>query len=360
MATRCDIVAFKAKRTDEGFIRDTPVVGRVGIQLYRNADGSIRRELRLPEEVFATDSLASFAGKPVTDDHPAEAVTSANYKRLTVGSILSQGQQDGEFVRADIVINDGDAVDKAVKGGKRALSLGYSLDLDETPGEWNGERYDAIQRNIRINHLAIVKAGRAGEAARLNMDAVQITADSEDKHMPNMVRLDNGLDYEAAPEVAQELAKYRKDASDLAAKLTKADADMTSVKDERDKLQARVDGFDAELKKAREEGVALATVRADAIDVARAYKVDVKDDMSLADIRKAVVLAHRKDVNLDGKSDAYIEAAFDLAKESRADVAMQDQRKDASGIPTADKKDNRLDADEARDRMLKHLTGEGE
>jgi hypothetical protein len=52
----------------------------------------------------------------------------------------------------------------------RELSLGYDLVLDETPGEWNGQPYDAIQTGIVINHLAIVREARAGEEARLNID----------------------------------------------------------------------------------------------------------------------------------------------------------------------------------------------
>ena len=54
--------------------------------------------------------------------------------------------------------------------GLKELSLGYNLTLDETPGEWNGQHYDAIQRDIRINHLALGREARAGEQARLNID----------------------------------------------------------------------------------------------------------------------------------------------------------------------------------------------
>ena len=58
MMQRFDNVAFKATKTDEGFIRDTPIVGRTGILVYRNADGTERKEYRPPEEAFKADSLA--------------------------------------------------------------------------------------------------------------------------------------------------------------------------------------------------------------------------------------------------------------------------------------------------------------
>jgi hypothetical protein len=48
------------------------------------------------------------------------------------------------------------------------LSAGYELDLDPTPGEYQGRRYDAVQRNIRINHVAAVPLGRAGTAMVLD------------------------------------------------------------------------------------------------------------------------------------------------------------------------------------------------
>ena len=54
--------------------------------------------------------------------------------------------------------------------GLKELSLGYNLTLEETPGVWNGQEYDAIQRDIRINHLALVREARAGDQARLNID----------------------------------------------------------------------------------------------------------------------------------------------------------------------------------------------
>ena len=50
------------------------------------------------------------------------------------------------------------------------MSLGYNLDLEETPGVWEGQPYDVIQRNIVINHLALVMEARAGDQARLNID----------------------------------------------------------------------------------------------------------------------------------------------------------------------------------------------
>ena len=152
--------------TPEGYLIDNPILTRVGIFEYHNPDGTIRRELRLPEEVFAAESLASYKGKPVILTHEAGLVDVDNVQQEHIGTILSEGIQDGDNVRAQIVIHDAESLDY----GLRELSLGYTQTPDETPGVWNGQPYDAIQRNIQINHLALVEKARAGEQARLNID----------------------------------------------------------------------------------------------------------------------------------------------------------------------------------------------
>lgn len=154
--------------TEEGYLKDRPILTSCGIFEYKNPDGSIRRELRLPEDVFAEESLASYKGKPIIITHDAGIVTKENVGDHQIGTILSEGYRSGEDVRAEIVIHQTDAMKRS---RLKQLSLGYDLDLEETAGEWNGEHYDAIQRNIRINHLALVREARAGDQARLNIDS---------------------------------------------------------------------------------------------------------------------------------------------------------------------------------------------
>lgn len=153
--------------TEEGYLIDHPIVTSCGIFEYTNPDGSVRRELRLPENVFDEASLATYEGKPIIITHDAGKVDKNNVDQEQIGTILSKGYQDGNDVRAKIVIHDTDALRRC---GLRELSLGYNLTTDETPGVWNGQPYDAIQKNIEINHLALVANARAGEQARLNID----------------------------------------------------------------------------------------------------------------------------------------------------------------------------------------------
>lgn len=157
----------EVRYSSEGYFYDTPILTRTGIFEYTNPDGSIRRELRREEDVFDPESLASYEGKPIIITHRAQEVDTANVHQEEVGCILTPGWKDGDTVRAKIVLHDPDAVKAS---GYRELSLGYRLKLIETPGELDGKAYDAIQTNIRVNHLALVAAARAGDDTRLNMD----------------------------------------------------------------------------------------------------------------------------------------------------------------------------------------------
>lgn len=156
----------RAYFTPEGYLKDRPILTSCGIFEYMD-NGKVRRELRLPEDVFSPDSLSSYLGKPVVLTHDAGLIDKDNVADNQIGTILSKGERSGDDVKAEIIIHDTDAMKSA---GLKELSLGYNLDLDETPGVWNGQRYDAVQKNIRINHLALVREARAGEQARLNLD----------------------------------------------------------------------------------------------------------------------------------------------------------------------------------------------
>jgi hypothetical protein len=176
----------------------------------------MRRELRLPEDVFAPESLKTYRGKPIIITHDAGYVDKDNVEEEQIGTILSEGYQDGDDVRAEIIIHDTDAMKEC---GLRELSLGYNLRLEETPGVWNGQPYDAIQRDIVINHLALVGSARAGEQARLNIDARdQKTTLKGGKIMATTKRKDGDMmspeDLTAAVEAFQQRRAERMGATD--------------------------------------------------------------------------------------------------------------------------------------------------
>lgn len=82
--------------------------------------------------------------------------------------------------------------------------MGYNLELDETPGEWNGQPYDAVQHNIRVNHLALVQEARAGEKARLNIDSRdRKKSNKEENGMKNHTKQATRADGTLSPEEFQ-------------------------------------------------------------------------------------------------------------------------------------------------------------
>lgn len=321
---RYDSAKFKATIDENGFLVDTPVVARLGVQVYYMEDGRTVREFRPAEEVFKDESLASYQGKPMTLEHVF--VNSENAKDVVVGSVTGKAEPLGSSVVAPIVVYDNTAIQEAMAGNAKELSVGYSAILDETPG-WGDpitgkyvlksegdqfdvpdgwQEFDAIQRDIKVNHLAMVYRGRAG-IAKLNMDGEQenpyttdVDINKEDKQEMIKIKLDGAQEFEVAPEIA----------SHIEALNAKADTAIA----ERDALKAKVDAMPAEI----EAAVAKAKADADALAalVAVAAEAGVKADGLDA---KGIKVAYVKEISgldVSEKSDAYIDAAFDIAKES--------------------------------------------
>lgn len=158
------------------------------------------------------------------------------------------------------------------------------------------------------------------------------------------VKLDSGLEYDAAPEVLVALEKLRSDAKDTATQL----AVIPTLTAERDVLKARVDGFPAELTKAQEQGKADAEAKVKLDAVAVSLKVDTKDK-SARQIKEAVIKAVTPKLVLDGKDDAYVDTAYDMAVSMRGDANMQKQRQDGTNTNT-DK--TQLTSAQKRDAMV--------
>lgn len=316
---RFDRVEIRAEKTPEGYIVDDPILTRTGVFEYRNPDGTTRREYRPPEAVFAADSLAAYEGLPITDGHPGK-VTAANVKKHLAGTVMRAGRQDGESLRAQIKIFD----IKPVEEGKKELSVGYEVELDPTPGVApNGDRYDVKQISVKPNHLALCRKGRAG-TARLNLDAADGADEPDEETTMTMVKVAvSGLSYDAAPEVANHV-------KDLQNRL---DA-MTA---ERDTATARADSADAKVKeletgadKVRQDARDEALARVKLESVLTNAKVEFKADATDIELQAAFVKSVRGDaLDLTGKSDAYIQCAYDmaLAEPKRREDAVSHQRK---------------------------------
>jgi hypothetical protein len=161
------------RRTHDGYLVVNAKVARANnIQLYTGAEVgkpemATVRVFRPADEVFATDTMKSFAHRPVTLGHPTESVTSKTWDSVAKGHSDSEVVRDGEFVRVSMLLAD-EAIIKAVENGTKELSMGYDCQLEWKSGVTDsGEAYDAIQRGIRSNHIAVVPRARGGSDLRI-------------------------------------------------------------------------------------------------------------------------------------------------------------------------------------------------
>ncbi len=170
--------AAKVTVTHDGYLTACPRVARTGVQLYYGSElgrtgldaKKVFKVFRPEEEVFSTDSMQSFAYKPVTDDHPPEQVTVSNWDKYARGSMSGDVARDGQFIRVPMAMMDGGLVEK-YKKGKNELSVGYDCEIvwGEGSAVIDGKTvtYDARQKNIRVNHLAVVDDARGGSALKI-------------------------------------------------------------------------------------------------------------------------------------------------------------------------------------------------
>jgi len=359
-------------REPNGWLRFDALPTRIGVFTYQNADGSLRRELRLPQHVFDSRALASFHMVPLTNDHPDEALTADNTAQYQRGSIGNDVRRDGDFVRVSGLVTDA-ALVAAIMAGKTELSCGYDCELVPTAGEWNGIKYDAIQTNIRGNHIAVVDRGRAGPSARINMDAAIMVSDKGDGAM-EMVKIKIGdLEMEIPKEEADKIRNMlnggggAEASAPMMTDTSKADrAALDRVTAERDEARRKLDTVfskeaeakrkqDAlELRKQIESEVRVRMdLEAQVVKLLGAdYKTDGKSDR---DLRLAVIANTDKAFKADGKSDDYVAARFDAVVEN-LDAGETGEPAIAKARRTVDSPDAprvKVDENARRDAMCK-------
>ena len=171
------------ERTPSGGLRIPAYLARIGIQEYVLDDGSVRKEYRPPEEVHSPRALQSFRGAPVTDGHPQGTVTAQTWRNVVRGQVGDDVRAEGEYVAAALYVQDEETIAAIERRDLVEISCGYEVDLEMVAGETaNGERYDAVQRNIRGNHVALLPrgAGRAGHEVRLRVDEDKMNKEIEE------------------------------------------------------------------------------------------------------------------------------------------------------------------------------------
>jgi hypothetical protein len=311
----------RRKKTPEGYLSVDARIARTGVQFYDavkdfklgelpdsipREHGRVVRLLRPENEVFSPITLSSCANKPVTNGHPSETVSAENVRKWQVGFSRDHVKREGDMVSADLIVQDKAAINRIEQEGVNQISLGYTTDIDWTTGtdDLYGP-YDGVQRNIQCNHIAIVKAGRAGPEIRLS----DSQAPKKGKQMAN--RMIDGITIEVSDQAGQAIDKLTEQLADSKAEFEKVSKALTDEKVRAEKLAGELD---AERAKAAEpvDVDALVAGRMALVEDAQklAPKLETKG-LNDHDIRKAAIVTVLDGFDLSDKSEEYVGAMFE-------------------------------------------------
>jgi hypothetical protein len=342
-----DLFSFAPSRrevTRENYLVAPAVLGRCGIQTYLRGelglDGDPNapvRLMRLPEEVFRPETLASFENKPLTYRHPEAGVDSASWRELAKGNVRDVAKLPGDLMGGTLWVMDAEQVTRVV-GGDVDLSCGYSFDLDMTPGTApDGQAFDGYQRKILGDHLAIldraVDSPRGGPICR-------ISDKHQEKTMGNRKIAVDGLPRFELDELAADAIESRfkvafgerdQVVADLAAHRTASkkafDAKNTQIKDLTTKVTAKdteISELKAKLDRAKAIDIdALVIERTKVLTDAKVLAPDADFKGSAMEIRKIAIGVACSDATNKAVADAVFgEGGIEKATDSQIKAAF--------------------------------------
>lgn len=319
--------------TDEGFLIVPARIARTGIQVYKRyelngfedimpldlkakAPNEDVRVLRPDTVVFADETLESAKAKPVTDNHPREFVTSKNAHKYAKGFIKDNIQRDDNFIKAELVIQDQDLIDK-INQGIDQVSVGYTIEpLFESGFDPAFGQYDFSIQSIKINHAAIVPLGRAGSEVRL--------ADEQHKENDMAERQVEDLAVEMSDKAAQLFDKLTAQNSELSTKVDTLQSELDEKAKLVDELQGQLDAEKAKLADALStENLDVAVAkRLELVDRARKLKADLnpagKNDN---EIKIEAIHGVKPKFSLADKSADYVTGVFESLLEIPKETA---------------------------------------
>ena len=332
---------------DSGFLHVYGICARDGLQEYYGyeigLDGDDANKVfdvyRPQDEVLA--SLSSYNGSIVTDDHPAGGiVTTENGATLSNGSVSEANsiERDGVvYIIAKATITNQDLIDKILSGDKSELSAGYSRDIVPESGSYNGTPYQYVQRNIKVNHVAVVKEGRCGETCKLNLD---------NKGVKEMVKIQ--IDGKSVSMDEAEVAKYvtelKTQRDEAMAETEKMKESMDEVVASKEELQAMIEAKKTELEELQkqlegmltpEEAQAMAEesnqIASDAAELEIETTPKTCND---AKMREVIGKISKAAVNLDSLDKASLRAVYRIS----VDSAIEAKKAQKAGYMGIDKK----------------------
>jgi len=313
---RFDTVKFpKVKKTKDGYLQGEVVASRAGVFEYLNLDGSVRRELRHPDDIFKKESLDTLKMIPVTANHPPEFVDSSNAAKYQVGYTGERYDIIDDKIITSITVTHKDVIEQILSGNLAELSYGYEVELIKEEGVYKGEKYDYRQLNPVYNHLAAVPQGRAGHDARFRFDNAAQLKEVFEINNQNEVSMSN------------DKAETKNDSGELQLRLDAITAEKSLLENKLITLETKLDHVEKAWATTKKELEAEKAIRTD--DLIRKAVIErvalfaqampfLKNDSfgylahTDREIMEAAMNANRTDaIDFTGKSDEYIKGMFE-------------------------------------------------
>ncbi|AKG05815.1 hypothetical protein AAV35_012725 [Salimicrobium jeotgali] len=307
------------QETSEGYLTVDAPITRPGVFPYQRQDGTVQMEAKLPDDVFSDLTIQSARSKAVTDGHPTEPVTLDNHSQYAKGLSHTDSRVENGMIKTSLTVTDSGLIDKIKNGDQREISIGFLSDVVAESGTYNGDNYEYAQRNIDINHIAIVEQGRAGPDVSIRNDSAawQLKNDGGGSNMPKYTI--DGKEYEVDPVVKSRLdtLEAQKESAEGKAK------DYDKLQGKYDSLEAEHRQTKTELDEAKKKDLtedALDKKVQERVELVSGAKSFLGDDFDFTgkkerDIKEAVIQTVNPDFKGDEKSDDYINAFYDATVE---------------------------------------------
>ena len=178
---------------------------------------------RPEEELNKADTIQSLNGVPLQlEHHDDTAEKPAQYTRI--GATGTDAVFEYPYLSNSLHFFNQKAIDLIESGEKCELSIGYDCEIHKEAGEFEGVPYDFVQRNIKIQHVALVECGRAGADVKVS-DSKEIILNSEKNEVKQM-------DKEKLLQLINELVKAGATEEEIKAKIDELTADACEDEDE--------------------------------------------------------------------------------------------------------------------------------
>lgn len=370
MITRFDTAPINELTVDPqtGYLHASNVpIARVGVFPYLHSDGTWTNEAKLPEDILSESTVKSANNKPVTNDHPVDdgenvLVDKTNSTQYVKGFTADNAHVEGDMLKVGLTIMDPQLIDAVQNGGKQELSIGFQTDVEPISGEYNGAKYDSVQRNIQINHVAVVDRAREGHNIRITGDSAQMvvndtrkekqmaeneknvfddagnTSSNTNSASSNTSSSSNSSSSSSSDDKDKQIADLKQQIKDLQAQLASKNSNSSSQDDsdddDKDKSKSKSDSVDAEIEKIKKErDMYKSQVEGDSFNTTIDERIDLIDDAkkilgdsydfhgkSNHDIKVAAIKKADSTIKVDGMDDSFINGVYAVIKNRKPGV----------------------------------------